>query len=109
MTPREPLTDQEIQDYIDDRLDRAARAAVFARLRASPTRGAQVVAMRRQQEALRQIGQEVLHEPVPLRLRRILQADDGAAGPRGEPRLRQMRRFGLTTATAVILAGCVAI
>lgn len=72
MTGRDRISGQEIQDFIDDRLDRVARAAFIARLLACPEVGAEVEAMRRQHEALRQIGQEILNEPVPPRLRSIL-------------------------------------
>jgi len=66
------ISEAEIQDFIDDRLDRGARSALIVRLLACPEVGVEVEAMRRQQEALREIGQEILNEPVPQRLRTIL-------------------------------------
>jgi anti-sigma factor RsiW len=101
------ISDDEIQDFIDERLDPLSRAAFRARLGARPELGARVEAMRRQQRALRQIGQEVLYEPVPPRLRRILQRRGGNGSGNGSRPARRARSFGLTTATAAILAGCV--
>ena len=72
MSGRDLIADAEIQDFIDDRLDGGARSCFIARLLAFPEVGAEVEAMRRQQEALRAIGQEILDEPVPPRLRVIL-------------------------------------
>ena len=72
MSTRDRISAAEIQDFIDDRLDRSARASFIARLLACPEIGAEVEALRRQQEALREIGREILDEPVPPRLRVIL-------------------------------------
>ena len=80
MSGRDPISDAEIQDFIDDRLDRGARSSFIARLLECPEVGVQVEAMRRQQEALREIGQEILDEPVPPRLRIILQKLSPAHG-----------------------------
>jgi anti-sigma factor RsiW len=80
MTERDLISDTEIQDFIDDRLDRGARSSFIAKLLACPEVGAEVEAMRRQQEALREIGQEILDEPVPPRLRVILRRASAARG-----------------------------
>jgi anti-sigma factor RsiW len=80
MSGRDPISDAEIQDFIDDRLDRGARSSFVARLLECPEVGVEVEAMRRQQEALREIGQEILDEPVPPRLRIILQRGAPARG-----------------------------
>jgi anti-sigma factor RsiW len=101
------ISDEEIQDFIDERLDPLSRAAFSSRLGARPELGARVEALRRQQRALRQIGQEVLYEPVPPRLRRILQPGGGSGNGNGGRPARWARSCGLTSATAAILAGCV--
>ena len=80
MRPRQLISDAEIQDFIDHRLDRAARSAFIAKLLACPKVGAEVEAMRRQQEALREIGPEILDEPVPPRLRVLVQRAAAARG-----------------------------
>jgi anti-sigma factor RsiW len=80
MSGRDRISAAEIQDFIDGRLDRAARSSFIARLLACPEVGMEVEAMRRQQEALRQIGQEILDEPVPPRLRVILRRASAARG-----------------------------
>jgi anti-sigma factor RsiW len=72
MVERSAFTDEQIQDYIDGRLSERDRATVAAYLLAHPRVAADVDAVRRQSEALRALGQEVLDEPVPEHLRRIL-------------------------------------
>lgn len=84
MVERSAFTDEQIQDYIDGRLRERDRAAVAAYLLAHPRVAADVDAVRRQSEALRALGQEVLDEPVPEHLRRILRA--GPARSRAERR-----------------------
>lgn len=80
MSGRGGISAAEIQDFIDGRLDRGARSSLIARLLESPEIGVEVEAMRRQHEALREIGQEILDEPVPPRLRIILQRGAPAHG-----------------------------
>lgn len=104
MSGADGITAGQIQDLIDDRLDPARREALLRRVRASPARRAEVAALLRQQEALRQAGQQVLYEPVPPRLRRILQPEAGA-GLRAQATYR-VRRIGLTVPTALFLADC---
>jgi anti-sigma factor RsiW len=108
MTRSELISDEEIEALIDGRLDPATRRALSARIAASPALAAEVEALRRQQAALRQIGQEVLWEPVPPHLRQILQGAAGSPndGNRQRTARRQMRAFGLTAATGSLLAGC---
>jgi anti-sigma factor RsiW len=74
MAERNVLTDQQIQDYLDGRLNERDRAAVAAYLLAHPRVAADVEAVRRQTDALQALGQEILDEPVPEHLRRILRA-----------------------------------
>ena len=74
MVERNPFTDQQIQDYIDGRLGERDRAAVAAYLLAHPRVAADVEAVRRQSDALRALGHEILDEPVPAHLRRIVHA-----------------------------------
>ena len=68
MTERSIIDEDRIQDYIDDRLGDRDRASVAAYLLAHPEIGADVEKLRRQNEALKAIGQEILDEPVPERL-----------------------------------------
>jgi anti-sigma factor RsiW len=72
MVERNAFTDQQIQDYIDARLNERDRGAVTAYLLAHPRVAADVEAVRRQSEALRALGHAILDEPVPKHLRRIL-------------------------------------
>ena len=93
------ISEAEIQDFIDDRLDCGARSSFIARLLACPEAGAEVEAMRRQQDALREIGQEILGEPVPPRLRVILRKGSAARrngrGGGGERRVHVLALAGL--------------
>jgi anti-sigma factor RsiW len=66
------IAEDQLNALIDDRLDPAARAAVLTVLARSPELAARAKALRRQHEALRAMGQEILHEPVPERLRGVL-------------------------------------
>ena len=87
MVERNPFTDQQIQDYIDGRLGERDRAAVAAYLLAHPRVAADVEAVRRQSDALRALGHEILDEPVPAHLRRIVHARRalGTAELRSDP------------------------
>jgi anti-sigma factor RsiW len=67
------LKEHQIQDYIDGRLDERDRAHVTAYLLARPELASDVEALRRQNEALRGLGREILDEPVPARLGDVLQ------------------------------------
>ena len=81
MVERNPFTDQQIQDYIDGRLSERDRAAVAAYLLAHPRVAADVEAVRRQSDALQALGHEILDEPVPGHLRRIVRARRALALP----------------------------
>ena len=84
MLERNAFTDQQIQDYIDGRLNERDRAAVAAYLLAHPRVATDVEAVRRQSDALRALGQEILDAPVPEHLRRIVR--ERPARPHAEPR-----------------------
>ena len=60
MANRNVFTDRQLQDYVDGRLNERDRAAVAAYLLAHREVAAEVEAMRRQSEALRALGQEIL-------------------------------------------------
>jgi anti-sigma factor RsiW len=80
------LSDDDIQNYIDGRLDPEAHAAVALQLLARRDLAAKVDTLRRQNEALKVIGQEILAEPIPERLRTAVReaaaAHSDAAGER---------------------------
>jgi anti-sigma factor RsiW len=107
MADHEMLADDKIQDYIDGRLDDRDQAAVAAYLLAHPEAASHVEMLRRQNEALRGIGHEILDEPVPARLRNVLhqQAREPAeASFVGRTRLRST---GFLEAAAAILLFCI--
>jgi anti-sigma factor RsiW len=111
MAERSVFTDGQIQDYIDGRLNARDRAAVAGYLLAHARVAAEVEAVRRQSEALQALGQEILDEPVPERLRQVLRARPGrpspglrpVAPPAARPR-RRAPRF-VEAAAALLLLG----
>lgn len=63
-----PMTETDVQAYVDDRLPPARRAEVEAWLSARPRDAARVQAYRRQNEALRALFEPVMDEPLPAGL-----------------------------------------
>jgi anti-sigma factor RsiW len=103
MASHEILADYRIQDYIDGRLDERDQALVATYLLAHPDVASKVETLRRQNEALRGIGQEILDEPVPARLRDVLRQ-------RNELRFvgrQRLRSSSFLEAVAAILLFCV--
>ena len=74
MTVPDHVTEEELHDYIDDRLSDRRRAEVAAYLSAHPAKAAEVEALRLQDDALRSLGASVLEEPVPQRLTAVLRS-----------------------------------
>lgn len=72
MTRHARPSDEQIQAYIDGRLGTGDLAAMAAYLLVHPELASEIETLRRYNQALRQIGQEILDEPVPERLRRVL-------------------------------------
>jgi len=99
---RDHLSDPRIQDYIDGRLSGRDQAVVAAYLLAHPEEASQVDTLRRQNEALRGIGQEILDEPVPERLRKALYPPKVVSLESRRP-----RSLGFLEAAAAILLFCV--
>jgi anti-sigma factor RsiW len=99
------LADHKLQDYIDGRLNERDQAAVAAYLRVHPDVAAEVEMLRRQNEALKGIGQEILEEPVPPRLRDVVYrhtAPPPAAGRGGRDKTARASSF-LEAAAAILL------
>lgn len=71
MPSRNP-TDDEVEAYIDGLLEPKRRAEVDAFLAHNPRQAVQIRAMRRQNEALRHLGEDILDEPIPDRLRAVV-------------------------------------
>jgi anti-sigma factor RsiW len=103
MADYEILADHRIQDYIDGRLDERGQALVATYLLAHPDAASKVETLRRQNEALKGIGHEILDEPVPARLRDVLrqQTEMRLAGR------RRLRSSSFLEAVAAILLFCV--
>jgi anti-sigma factor RsiW len=79
-TADEPITDADLQAFVDDRLDDARRAAVEAWLATRPEDAERLAGYRRVGEELRTAFDPVLTEEVPRRLR------DAGRAPRRWPR-----------------------
>jgi anti-sigma factor RsiW len=97
------LTDDQIQGYIDDRLNERDRAAVAAYLLANPAAAQEVETLRRQTEALKGVGQEILDEPVPERLRNVLHQHNVVS----LDQVRRRRASPFLEAAAAVLLFCV--
>jgi anti-sigma factor RsiW len=65
MMERPHVTDADLQDYIEGRLDAPSRARVEARLAADPTLAEEVERLRRQAVKLQEFGKRALEEPIP--------------------------------------------
>lgn len=72
MMPRSPITDDDIEDFVSDRLPEDRRRVVENFLWSNPRRHDEVKALIAQQEALRRLGADLLKEPVPERFLRLL-------------------------------------
>jgi anti-sigma factor RsiW len=84
--PREP-SDEQIQSYVDGQLGGRDLATVTAYLLNHPEVACKVETLRRQNDALKQIGHEVLNEPIPERLRVVL-GRPGRSGETADSRAR---------------------
>lgn len=82
-----PVTDDELNEYLDGGLSEARRAEVEAWLLEKPERVAEFERMKELNEALQRLGADILEEPVPERLRDIVRqrgsSDHGASGGTG--------------------------
>jgi anti-sigma factor RsiW len=102
LADRDGLTDDQIQGYIDDRLNERDRAAVAAYLLGHPELAAEIETLRRQNEVLKGMGHEILDEPVPERLRSILREQKVV----GLNEVRRRRASPFLEAAAAILLFC---
>ena len=74
MTAPRCITDEDLQDYLDDRLSDRRRGEVAEFLAQNPAKSAEIEALRLQDDSLRSLGAEILEEPVPQRLSAVLHA-----------------------------------
>ena len=86
MTRATRPTDSELSEFIDGGLDQQRRSEIAVWLRMHPEKAAEIERLGRLNDALKGLGAEILEEPVPDRLRRILRAapssgDGGGAAP----------------------------
>jgi anti-sigma factor RsiW len=102
MVEREGLADRMIQDYVDGRLDERDQAMVAAYLLVHPEVASEVEIQRRQNEALKGIGREILDEPVPEHLRNVLR-EPAVVNLASE---RRRRSSGFLEAAAAIVLFC---
>lgn len=93
MNDKTPITDAELNAYVDGALDADRRAAVEAHLADTPRDRARVVAWQEQAETLRALYAHVADEPVPARL-----------SPR---RIAAERRHGMLRALTAVAAALV--
>lgn len=74
MTQRRPICEDDLHAWADGRLSAARRAEIEAWLAEEPARAARVAGWRRQGEQLHKAYDAVLDEPVPARLRAVVEA-----------------------------------
>jgi len=92
--------EHEIQEYVDGRLDERRRDEFLTYLAENPDVADYVDSLNKQNESLRQLGAEILEEPVPERLSAIVRPKaDVKASPSGR---RYRFRFLEAAAAAVI-------
>jgi anti-sigma factor RsiW len=65
MKNRRAITDADLQDYIEGRLDPAARRRVDDMLAQDPRLAEEVARLRRQALRLQELGRSILNEPIP--------------------------------------------
>jgi anti-sigma factor RsiW len=94
MKPAPPVTDRDLNEYIDGRLGAERRREVEAWLRQHPEGASRLRVLRELDGQLRSLGSDVLQEPVPERLRQAFQPPAAVAGPAGAANWRPRRRRG---------------
>lgn len=97
---RPEISDELIGDYLDGRLEPEQEAKLRAKIEADPRLAARVAAYRAQDSGLKQLADSVLKEPVPDRLRRILEGSQ-KRGPKNT--------LNAYLATAMLLGAAVAL
>lgn len=97
------ISEDKLQDYIDGRLGDQDEAAVAAHLLANPEQADYVQRLREQNKVLKGVGAGILNEPVPERLKAVL---DSARDQHRDRHLSQIRRGGFFSGLAY--AGAVA-
>jgi anti-sigma factor RsiW len=83
MAPAARPTDEELGEYADGGLSGRRRAEIEAWLLADPQKALEIERLRRLNDALKGLGEEILEEPVPDRLRDVVRRVEG--GTPGDP------------------------
>ena len=73
MSSTRAIRPDDLQDYIEGRLDESRLRAVLAYLDRHPEQAVEVEALRKQAEQLRRLGSEIIEEPIPRKFLEILQ------------------------------------
>lgn len=92
MTISTPITDDDVEAFVSDRLDPERRAEVDRWLSARPERLAEVRLFQEQQAALRRLADDMLGDPIPDRLLALLR-DERCGGEDGQ-NINRLRRDG---------------
>ncbi len=100
MTASGRPSNEQIQDLLDGRLCGRDLAAMAACLLSDPGLACEIETLRRQNRALKRIGEEILDEPVPERLREVVRR---FAGPRANGVKPGGGRSQLATLAGILL------
>ncbi|HVO16620.1 MAG TPA: hypothetical protein VMV26_15490 [Alphaproteobacteria bacterium] len=73
MSSTRAIRPDDLQDYIEGRLDESRLRAVLVYLERHPEQAVEVEALRKQAEQLRRLGSEIIEEPIPRKFLEILQ------------------------------------
>ena len=73
MKDRRAITDADLQDYIEGRLDAEERAKVEARLATDALLAEEVERLRRQALKLQEIGRTMLEDPIPAEMLELIE------------------------------------
>jgi anti-sigma factor RsiW len=96
------VSDEELSEYIDGRLDDDRRAFIHQQLEGDADLARRYATMLEQDRVLSQLGAEILDEPIPERLAEILRPKPGGPVTRRFPKPNPMIAFAVALSGACV-------